>query len=243
MTALRQVVEACDKQGIARHRIVVSHQCLGIAEWPGTRELVERQAAHYGLRLEISRYRNKDGKYLSLLDCVRLRRRWPDNVNRWCTSNHKRGPGGRVLTKLFRESQGPMLNIFGFRAEESPARAKKKVLARNTRFSSGQREVWDWLPIHEWTEEQVWQDIRQSGVPYHPAYVLGMARLSCILCIFAPRCALILAGRANPELLDAYCEVEAEIGHTFQNGRTISSIRDAIAAGEEPGSMSGAWNM
>ncbi len=241
--ALQVVVDACDARGIDRSRIVVSHQDLGDMEWPGTKELVMAQAAHYGLRVEVSKYRNKAGEELTLLDYVRKRGKWPDNKNRFCTSEFKRGPGGRVITKLFREDPGPVLNVFGFRADESPARANKSVFIRNPRVSTASREVWDWLPIHDWSEEDVWEAIRKSGVPHHPAYDLGMPRLSCRFCIFAPRAALLIAGRANPELLDAYCELETEIGHTFQNGKSINGIRDAIRAGEQPAKVDGAWNM
>lgn len=242
-TALRIVVQECDRQGVDRARIVVSHQCLGRMEWDGTLELVQRQAAHYGLRVEVSKYRDKQGTESTLLDYVRKRQKWPDSQNRFCTSEFKRGPGGRVIVKLSREAAGPVLNVYGFRADESPARAKKKTFARNTRFSSSHREVWDWLPIHDWSEGQVWKSIQESGVPHHHAYELGMPRLSCVFCIFAPRAALLVAGRANPELLDEYCEVETDIGHTFQHGRSINSIRDAIRAGEQPQPMHGAWIM
>ncbi|MEO0797458.1 MAG: phosphoadenosine phosphosulfate reductase family protein [Verrucomicrobiota bacterium] len=244
-TALRTVVEECDQQGVSRDRIVVSHQDLGHMEWDGTRELVEKQAAHYGLRVEVSRYRNKDGDELSLLDYVRKRGKWPDSKNRFCTSEFKRGPGGRVITKLFRERPGPILNVYGFRDEESTARAKKQSFVRNGRFSTKTREVWDWLPIRNWSEGEVWRSIRESGVPHHEAYDLGMPRLSCSFCIFAPKAALMIAGRARPDLLNEYCDLEEEIGHTFQNGRSISEIRAAIQAGEiiESEALHGAWNM
>lgn len=242
-TALRVVVEKCDSQGVDRSKIVVSHQCLGEMEWPGTKDIVFNQAEHYGIRVEVSKYRDKNAEEKTLLDYVKKRGKWPDSKNRFCTSEFKRGPGGRVIVKLFREAAGPVLNVYGFRADESPARAKKDTFSRNSRFSSGQREVWDWLPIHKWSEDEVWESIRKSGVPYHSAYDLGMPRLSCRFCIFAPRAALLLAGRANPELLNEYCEIENKIGHTFQNGRSINSIRDAIRAGEQPGVMNGNWNM
>jgi len=242
-TALRVVVEACDKRGIPRSKIVVSHQCLGRMEWDGTRELVEKQAAYYGLRCEVSKYRDSSGVEKTLLDYVRARRKWPDNKNRFCTSEFKRGPGGRVIVKLFRETPGPILNVYGFRAEESPARAKKVQLARNERFSTESREVWDWLPIHNWTESRVWKSIRSSRVPFHSAYSIGMPRLSCRFCIFAPAAALMIAGKANPDLLDEYCDLENEIGHSFQNGRSLNSIRDAIRAGAQAEVPSGNWNM
>jgi 3'-phosphoadenosine 5'-phosphosulfate sulfotransferase (PAPS reductase)/FAD synthetase len=243
-TALHNIVTRCDAAGVSRDRIVVCHCDLKRMEWDGVIKLVQEQANHYGLRLEIVKYRNKGGEELSLLDAVKRRGKWPDNRNRYCTSDFKRGPGGRVITKLFRESPGPILNVFGFRAEESPARAKKKQFVRNDRLSTTTREVWDYCPILDWTREEVWESIRKSGVPYHTAYDLGMARLSCCLCIFAPRDALLIAGRANPELLDEYCKVEEEIGHDFQHKKPIREIRDAIAAGEQPKSHhTDAWNM
>jgi 3'-phosphoadenosine 5'-phosphosulfate sulfotransferase (PAPS reductase)/FAD synthetase len=242
-TALRVVVEEANRQGYPLSRIVVSHQCLGHVEWRGTLDLVKVQAEHYGLRLEVSKYRTKEGVQLGLLDYVRKRGKWPSSSARYCTSDFKRGPGGRVVTKLYREAAGDVLQVFGFRAQESPARAAKAVYARNERLSNQSRDVIDWLPIHEWNEAQVWASIKESRVPYHGAYDLGMPRLSCVFCIFAPKAALMVAGRENPELLDEYVKVEEEIGHTFQNGRSLKEIQQAIAKGEEAGSLDGNWNM
>lgn len=236
-TALRVVVEECDRQGVDRSRIVVSHQCLGRVEWEGARDLVERQAAHYGLRVEISKYRDKYGTEGTLLDYVRKRRKWPDSQNRFCTSEFKRGPGGRVIVKLFREAAGAVLNVYGFRAAESPARAKRKVFARNARLSTGQREVWDWLPIHGWNVSEVWASIRESGVLSAEAYKLGVSRFSCPFCIFASWEDLLIAGRANRRLLDEFCDLEDETGHVFRHGLSINSVRDEIRKEEQSACM------
>lgn len=244
-TALRVVCTTADEQGIPKDRLVVSHQCLGRMEWPGTLALVQSQADYYGLELYVSRYRDKDKQEIDLLEYARRRGKWPSNTTRWCTSEFKRGPGGRVITHLSSISPGSVLNVYGFRADESPARKKKPVFAPNTRFSTARRSVWDWLPIHEWTTEQVWSDIKSSGVPYHPAYDKGMTRLSCRFCIFAPRSALILSGRENPELLDEYCALELEMGHTFQNGKSLTDIREHIRLNptEEINTQDDKWNM
>jgi len=241
--ALARTVGVAEEQGFPLNRVVVSHQDLGRMEWAGTKELVFEQAAHYGLRVEVTQYRNKDGETPDLLDYVRKRGMWPSNSQRYCTSDFKRGPGGRVLTKLARESSGDILQVFGFRAQESPARSKKNPYTLNRRASTKSREVWDWLPIHELTEEQVWKKIREEGVRHHPAYDLGMPRLSCVFCIFAPRDALLTAGIANPELLQEYVDLEEEIDHTFQNGKSLRDIQKAIEAGELPTGCSGEWNM
>ena len=128
-----------------------------------------------------------------------------------------------------------ILSCMGLRAQESPARAKRQPFVRDERASNGLREIDVWLPIHTWTTEQVWQRIHASGVRYHPAYDLGMPRLSCCFCIFSPRSALLLAGKHNPELLAEYVAVEKDIGHTFRKDLPLVSIQEALESGEEPG--------
>lgn len=227
-TALAVTVAACDAAGVPRDRIVVSHQCLGTMEWEGTLELAKAQAEHYGLRFEVSKYRDKAQAEPSLLEYVEKRGKWPSSKARFCTSEFKRGPGGRVLVRLARESAGNILNVYGFRAQESTARASKKPMAVNTRFTTEARKVIDWLPIHTWTESEVWAHIRQSGVRHHYAYDLGMPRLSCVFCIFAPREALVIAGKANPGLLERYVATEKKIGHTFTQKLSLREVQEMI---------------
>ena len=80
--------------------------------------------------------------------------------------------------------------------------------------------------VFDWTEDQVWVSIRKSGVRYHEAYDLGMSRLSCCFCIFASRSDLLVSAKANPELLDLYCDLEAKIDHTFRYDLSLAEIRD-----------------
>lgn len=58
----------------------------------------------------------------------------------------------------------------------------------------------------------------------HPAYDLGMSRLSCIFCIMASNKDLKIAAKHNPTLLARYTEVESKIGHDFRNGQTLLDI-------------------
>jgi len=242
-TALQAVVALADAQGYPREQIVVSHQCLGESEWAGTKELARAQAEHYGLRFEVTSYRNNKGEALSLLDYVEKRGKWPSMGQRYCTSEFKRSPGGRVITKLFKEAKGDVLNVDGRRAQESPARAKLNPWVKNERFSTSKRLVMDWLVIHELTEAEVWAAIRMSKVPHHKAYDLGMNRLSCVFCIFAPKNALMIAGQHNPELLAKYVAVEERIGHTFKNGSSLAEIKAALDRGERAAGPIGDWNM
>jgi 3'-phosphoadenosine 5'-phosphosulfate sulfotransferase (PAPS reductase)/FAD synthetase len=229
------VVEQADRAGVPRGRLVVAHADLGRVEWPGTRELAEEQARHYGLAFHAVRRRQGD-----LLDHIAQHGRFPSPAARYCTSDHKRGPIWTLFTRLAERSRQDgarvcrLLNCLGLRAEESPSRASRPPFGPNAAASNGRRWVDDWLPLHAWTTAQVWQRIRASGVRHHPAYDLGMPRLSCCFCIFSPRSALLLAGQHNPELLAQYVAVERQIGHAFRQELPLASIQEALARGEQP---------
>lgn len=233
--ALWEVIRIAKKQNYPLDKIVVSHQDLGAMEWKGTKELVQKQAEFFGLKTYYSKRRDKNGYEEDLLEYVERRQKWPSNKARYCTSDFKRGPGARIvtaLTKDFKESE--ILYVFGFRAEESPNRAKKEILTVNKSLTTNKRTVYDWLPIHEWTTAKVWDIINSNGLPSHPAYILGMPRLSCCFCIFSPFDALVVAGRANPELLDRYIATEKKIGHDFREGFKIASVKEAIIQNYQP---------
>jgi 3'-phosphoadenosine 5'-phosphosulfate sulfotransferase (PAPS reductase)/FAD synthetase len=238
------VVEQCDRAKFPRDRVVVVHADLGRVEWPGTRALAEEQARHYGLAFHVVRRRQGD-----LLDHIAQRGMFPSPQARYCTSDHKRGPVYTVFTSHTQQSLNAgkrtpvrILNCMGMRAQESPARARRPPFAYDERASNGKRHVDIWLPLHAWTVEQVWARIKASGVRHHPAYDLGMPRLSCCFCIFSPRSALLLAGKHNPELLAQYVAVENAIGHSFRQELPLASIQQALANGEEPGPVRD-WTM
>ncbi len=240
---LDHVVELSDRAAIPRSRLVVAHADLGRVEWPGTRELAEEQARHYGLEFVAVHRPQGD-----LLEHIEKRGMFPSPSVRWCTSDHKRGQIMKVITALAERSRRcgvpycRILNCLGLRAQESPARARRPPFAPNEAASNGLRWVDDWLPLHAWTADQVWRRIRASGVRHHPAYDLGMPRLSCCFCIFSPRPALLLAGKHNPELLAQYVAVEKSIGHRFRLELPLADIQKALERGEQPGPIQD-WTM
>lgn len=248
---LTVLVEKAKEENYPLERIVVVHADLSHEEWPGTKELAQRQAEHYGLRFEV--VRRKRG---SFLDMVRQRWAklksegrnvppWPDSVNRTCTSDCKRGPISTIFTRLageFRAIRGKkahcrILNCMGMRAGESCKRAKLNPFERNEDQCNGRRTVDNWLPIHGWGVDEVWAKIRESGVEHHPAYDLGSPRLSCMFCILAPRESHMLAGKHNRPLLDEYIQIEQETGFAFRKGLPLLEVRDALDRGEEPGEI------
>src|SRR5271167_3898254 len=117
------VVDQCDRARVPRERLVVAHADLGRVEWPGTRELAEEQARHYGLEfIAVTRPQG------DLLEQIAQRGMFPSPTARYCTANHKRGPIMRILTRLANRSRQDgvavcrILNCLGMRAQESPAR-------------------------------------------------------------------------------------------------------------------------
>ena len=250
------VCKEADARGLLG-RVVAVHADLAEEEWPGTRELAEEQAAHYGVRFEVVK-RKQGGILQHVLDRHRTLQAkgkadsppWPDNGNRFCTGDHKRGQVSTLLTRLAGETRGVkgagyrvrILNCMGMRAGESCARQKLRPFALDRRNTNGRRVVHVWLPLHAWAVDQVWERVRHAGTRHHYAYDLGMPRLSCCFCIFSPKAALMLAGRHNPELLDRYCEVEQKTGFRFRQELALVDVRDALRRGEEPGPIK-TWEM
>lgn len=237
------VVNLATAQGV-RERLVAVHCDLGRVEWQGTAALAKRQADHYGIRFEIVK-RNKG----DLLTHIEERGMFPSNTARYCTSDHKRAQACRVMTNLvsclptYKQRKARVLNCMGLRADESPTRAKLEAFTEDDQTYSNKtvRQVDTWLPIHGWTTAQVWARIRQTDVPYHYAYGLGMPRLSCVFCIFAPRPALLIAGEHNPELLAEYVGVEQRINHTLRKDQSLIEIQSALASGERGQAKAITW--
>jgi 3'-phosphoadenosine 5'-phosphosulfate sulfotransferase (PAPS reductase)/FAD synthetase len=169
---------------------------------------------------------------------------WYSPAIRYCTSEFKRSPiraATQQLIAAWRERTGArvgdrcrVLSVQGLRADESSRRAKRVPFEQDAAFSSARREVWTWLPIHRWSTTQVWATIRDSGAPYNWAYDVGMPRLSCSLCIFAPESALILAGHYNHARLAEKVELEVETGDTFKINLALGDVLAKVEAGEWP---------
>ena len=242
---MSQVCQAAARAGVL-DRVSAVHADLGEMEWPGTTQIAHEQAEHFKIPLTVvsrigqrahktsSMYQEGEA-YGDILDYARRRGAWPSPSRRWCTSEFKRGPIEKHMTSLAREyrarfpcHRGPVriLDCIGFRAEESPARARREVLS--VRKSTRNQHVDTWLPIHAWRIKQVWEEIHASGAPYHRAYDLGMSRLSCVFCIMASQADLEIAATHNPDLLTRFVDLEQELDHTFQHQRSLNAHRPDI---------------
>ncbi|MFB6618541.1 phosphoadenosine phosphosulfate reductase family protein [Streptomyces sp. NPDC056367] len=126
----------------------------------------------------------------------------------------------------FADETGAQLNLgrpyragyaTGMWAEESSARAKKPVIELHRMTGRGTlRRVTTWLPIHHLTTDELWQLHQDHGIVRHPAYDMGMRRLSCRACPLAKTEDLIRSAQLNPALFAEYAQAEKEMGKPFK---------------------------
>jgi 3'-phosphoadenosine 5'-phosphosulfate sulfotransferase (PAPS reductase)/FAD synthetase len=171
---------------------------------------------------------------------------WMKPSQRYCTSDHKRDQQAKLLTRLARERKGRrpvrILQCMGMRAGESVTRSKLRPFYLDKRNSNTRKRVHIWLPIHDWTHEEVWADVKASGVRYHPVYDQGMPRLSCCFCIYMPKPALVLAAKLMPDLAREYAEVEREVGYSFRQELPMVEVIRLAESGEDCGPIT-TWEM
>lgn len=212
---------------IPAQQMVVVHADLGEVEWAGNLDHISRTIGD--LPLHICRNENK-----TFLEMVERRGMWPSASTRQCTSDLKRGPIERTVRAILAESPafcGRVVNCMGIRAEESPARARQQPLRYNERNSKAGRSWYDWLPIFDWTCEEVFSAIEAAGQRPHPAYGLGMSRLSCVFCILASKGDLRVAGAHNPDLYRRYVRLRQRMGHTLSmSGVPLETLTGIVAA-------------
>lgn len=252
------------------HEIV--HADLGRAEWPQTPGHMRKLARDAALPMAVvqrakgdlvQRIEERLTQVSTLTGEPPAKPFWPSAAQRYCTSDLKRDP----IHKHQRTHGANQLIIScqGMRAEESSRRAEKPVVAVDNRISSKHykqltpeaamqkwngegRLVLNWLPIHTWPVELVWNwlgsttadvDRRRAlhkagevvealvGWEGHPAYVFGNERLSCALCVLASENDLCNGKKHHPWLYQRYVELEQQSGFTFKNGFSLASLETA----------------
>ena len=219
---------------VPRDQLVAVHAPLGEVEWPGTVPHIEATLPD-GVPLIFAPVTS--GK--TLLERVEERGMWPSNSVRWCTSDLKRSPIERELRRHLKAHPrfgGRLVNAMGMRADESPARARKRPWRRNDRMSVAGRVVYDWLPIFDLSVEDVFRVIRDAGQRPHWIYD-HLSRCSCSFCIFSSPDDLRRAAELRPGLYRRYSELEQRIGHTLSPSGTplpeLTGIRPAPGTGSE----------
>jgi 3'-phosphoadenosine 5'-phosphosulfate sulfotransferase (PAPS reductase)/FAD synthetase len=227
---------------VPREQLVIVHADLGRVEWAGAVEHIRETTR--GEPLHICRARR------DLLQMVEERGMFPSPAQRQCTSDLKRGPITKVIRHLTyarkaagHPAWGLIVNCMGLRAEESTTRKKMAPFRYDATNSKAGREWYEWLPVHSWTEDGVWQRIHGAGQRGHIVYRMGMRRFSCVFCIYSQDEDLARAAalvRDHPELVNDpnvyrnYAALERSTGQVMmmpKNGkkRTLEEITGVTA--------------
>ena len=111
----------------------------------------------------------------------------PTRRIRYCCEALKEGGGiGRIV-------------VTGIRAAESSARKNRAMV--ETCYAGNKRYL---HPIIDWNETDVWQFIRENGLPYCSLYDEGFKRLGCIMCPMKGARAQEADGKRWPNYRDVY---------------------------------------
>jgi 3'-phosphoadenosine 5'-phosphosulfate sulfotransferase (PAPS reductase)/FAD synthetase len=227
---------------VPHKQLVIVHADLGRVEWAGAVEHI--QATTTGEPLHVVKARR------DLLQMVEERGMFPSPAQRQCTSDLKRGPITKLIRHLTYERKAAghpawhlIVNCMGLRAEESVTRKKMAPFRFDTTNSRAGREWYEWLPIHAWSEQQVFDAIDAAGQQPHVVYRMGMRRFSCVFCIYSQDEDLRRAAelvRDHPELVNDpdvyrnYSALERSTGQVMmmpKNGkkRTLEEITGIAA--------------
>lgn len=193
---------------IPADQIHVIHAHLPGVEWEGTLDHVADNIGELPLTVV------QAGK--TFMEMVKHRGMWPSPSYRQCTSDLKRGPIEKAIRhELKRRGNLLIVNCMGMRAQESSSRSKLDTFKYNKRNSKAGREWYDWLPIHDMLEDEVFETISEAGQKAHWAYSKGMSRLSCCFCIMASEKDLRVAAEHNPVMFEEIIQMEKDIDQTL----------------------------
>lgn len=218
-----------------RCQVMLLHCDMGRMEWASTPPYVQSFSQRVGLPLRVVRHEHRD-----LLDAIRQRMvdrpdvpPFPSAKVRYCTAAFKRQTTDRAIRQMT-PAGGNVVVAMGLRAEESRSRAHKAMwtVRKSVDAPTKQRQVYDWLPIHALTVDEVWTTIRANGNVFHEAYP-GNTRLSCALCVLASHDDLLNGAMHNPDIYLELCRIELESGFSFQPHRWLCSLRPELLSPAE----------
>lgn len=149
----------------------------------------------------------------------------PDLRVRWCSPALKIDVFAAAIRNQPRFHDGRTLVITGERAEESPSRARYAAFEPH-RTLTLTRTVDHWRPVHDWTEQTIWDAIERSSIRSHPAYVLGWGRLSCRTCIFGSADQWATIRSVFPSAFHRIAACEAKAAKTIHRSLSVVQLAD-----------------
>lgn len=139
------------------------------------------------------------------------------------------------------------------RAQKQPLQIREKVTSSYYKgmtveeaienYKPGKRLALTWYPIFNFSINDVWETYgvdeevlfycrehyKQTNEvlsvwPFHPAYVFGNERVSCVFCVLGSMNDLKVGSCHAPELLNTLVKMEEESGATFKNKWSLKNL-------------------
>lgn len=128
--------------------------------------------------------------------------------------------------------------IQGIRRSESKKRAERYKEPEECRVYSKKEKVKIYLPILEWTDQDVEEFIKERNIKCHPLYYKGggqfdvTQRLGCMGCPLASRKKRIQFFKENPRWLKAWIRAGQKYytSEKYRNGKAKHKFKDAFEA-------------
>lgn len=150
------------------------------------------------------------------------KRGFPSRFTRWCCSELKEY---KICDRA----------IQGIRRIESRKRAERYKEPEICRVYSAKEKVNVYLPILEWTDQDVEEFIKERNIKCHPLYYRGgqfdvTKRLGCIGCPLKSRKKRIQEFKENPKFLRAWIRAGQKryTSEAYQNGKSKHKFKDAF---------------
>ena len=125
--------------------------------------------------------------------------------------------------------------IQGIRRSESRNRAERYKEPEMCRVYSAKEKVKVYLPILEWTDEDVAEFIKERNIKCHPLYYRGgqfdvTQRLGCVGCPLQSRKKRIQEFKDNPKMLKAWIRAGQKyfLSDKYQKGKSYFKFKDAF---------------
>lgn len=135
---------------------------------------------------------DKDGNAITMWNLIPKKRMPPTRLVRYCCESLKESTGfGRFVITGVRKEESTKRNLTRSGLEVSETKTAKRELLDPDNpeqelihicQTKAQRVL---NPIIDWTTEEVWEFIKEYGVPYCKLYDEGYSRLGCIGCPMA----------------------------------------------------------
>ncbi|WP_345873149.1 phosphoadenosine phosphosulfate reductase family protein [Shewanella algae] len=146
------------------------------------------------------------------LDMALMHGGFPLGRQRFCTDELKMNVVfDKVLSPLLAEGK-QVIQWSGVRAEESEKRALYQRFEEDRRDESG--DLFNFLPIHQWTAADVFALHRYFGVKPNPLYTQGMGRVGCMPCILVAKEELAEIAARFPEEIERVASWEKQVALT-----------------------------